>query len=99
MYGLSAEDLDLQARARGFADELIPFEEQAEQNSGELPLDITAGHIKRARELGLYATNMPSELGGGGRPSLQQVHRATRCPRQCPARGRPPSMSWLPVRG
>ena len=31
MYGLTAEDLAIQERARGFADELIPFEEEAER--------------------------------------------------------------------
>src|SRR5260370_31277447 len=66
MYGLSDEDLAIQTRARGFADELIPFEEQAEAAGGELPADLTAGHAKRARELGLHSTNMPAELGGGG---------------------------------
>src|SRR5580704_17917362 len=73
MYGLSTEDLAIQARARGFADELIPFEEQAEAAGGELPADLTAGHAKRARELGLHSTNMPAELGGGGCTTLQQV--------------------------
>ena len=73
MYGLSEEDLQIQARARGFADELIPFEEEAERTGGELPPDVTAAHAKRARELGLTATNMPADLGGGGCTSLQQV--------------------------
>jgi alkylation response protein AidB-like acyl-CoA dehydrogenase len=73
MYGLSREDLEIQARARGFAAELIPFEEQAEASGGELPADVTAGHAKRARELGLAATNMPAELGGGGCTTLQQA--------------------------
>src|SRR5215472_6838046 len=73
MYGLSDADLDIQARARTFADELIPFEITAEMNGGELPEDVTAGHAARARELGLAATNMPKELGGGGCTSLQQV--------------------------
>src|ERR1700730_6453415 len=73
MYGLSAEELAIQARARAFADELIPFEEQAEAAGGELPADLTAGHAKRARELGLHSTNMPAELGGGGCTTLQQV--------------------------
>ena len=36
MYGLSEEDLAIQARACGFADELIPFEEQAEASGGNL---------------------------------------------------------------
>ena len=54
MYGLSEEDLQIQARARGFADELIPFEDEAERANGELPPDVTAAHAKRARELGLH---------------------------------------------
>ena len=73
MYGLSSEDLGLQARARAFADELIPYEEQAERSGGDLPPDVTAAQAKRARELGLYATNMPAALGGGGCTALQQV--------------------------
>ncbi|HEX3923463.1 MAG TPA: acyl-CoA dehydrogenase family protein [Streptosporangiaceae bacterium] len=73
MYGLTDEDLQIQARARAFADELIPFEVTAELNDGELPKDVTAAHAERARDLGLAAANMPRELGGGGRTSLQQV--------------------------
>ena len=73
MYGLSDEDLQIQARARAFADELIPFEVEAELNGGELPKDVVAAHKFKAIELGLYATNMPAELGGGGCTSLQQV--------------------------
>ncbi len=73
MYGLSEEDLRIQARARTFADELIPLEVEAEMNNGDLPKDIVAGHKARAIELGLYATNMPRELGGVGCTSLQQV--------------------------
>ncbi len=73
MYGLSDADLQIQARAREFTDELIPFEVTAELSNGELPADQVAGHAKRARELGLHAANMPAELGGGGCSSLQQV--------------------------
>src|SRR5580704_2501762 len=73
MYGLSAEDLQIQDRARTFTDELIPFEVEAEMNGGELPKDVVAGHKARAMELGLYATNMPADLGGSGATSLQQV--------------------------
>ncbi len=72
MYGLSAADEDIRARARAFADELIPFEVQAEL-AGGLPDDIAAAHKKRAIELGLFATNMPRDLGGGGASTLQQV--------------------------
>jgi alkylation response protein AidB-like acyl-CoA dehydrogenase len=73
MYGLSDEDLEIQARAATLADELIPFEVEAELNDGELPEDVAAGHAARARELGLCATNMPTELGGMGYTTLQQV--------------------------
>jgi acyl-CoA dehydrogenase len=73
MYGLSDEDLQVQDRARTFADELIPLEVEAELNGGDLDKDIVAAHKARAKELGLVATNMPAELGGGGCTSLQQV--------------------------
>ncbi|HUB37225.1 MAG TPA: acyl-CoA dehydrogenase family protein, partial [Streptosporangiaceae bacterium] len=73
MYGLSDEDLQIQARARAFADELIPLEVEAEMNGGDLPKDVVAAHKARAIELGLFATNMPTELGGSGCTSLQQV--------------------------
>src|SRR6201985_1112080 len=98
MYGLSAADLDLQERARVFADELIPYEEKAESARGELPSDVTAAQAKRARELGLYATNMPAELGGGGCSALQQVLVQEQMGRVTNALGwvaaTPPS--WLP---
>jgi acyl-CoA dehydrogenase len=99
MYGLSEDDRQIQARARGFADELIPFEDQAERSGGELPADLTAGHAKRARELGLHATNMPPDLGGGGCTSLQQVLVQEQMGRVTNALGwvaaTPPS--WLPA--
>jgi len=98
VYGLSAEDLDLQARARAFADELIPLEAGAELAGGELPPDVAAGHAKRARELGLHATNMPADLGGGGCSTLQQVLVQEQMGRVTNALGwvaaTPPS--WLP---
>jgi acyl-CoA dehydrogenase len=98
VYGLSDEDLAIQARARGFADELIPYEVTAEMNGGDLPPDVVAGHAKRARELGLSATNMPVELGGGGRSTVQQVLVQEQMGRVTNALGwvasTPPS--WLP---
>ncbi len=73
MYGLSPADLDLQRRAREFADELIPFELEAEENDGRLPDEVVKNHHERAIELGLYATNMPASVGGPGCTTLQQV--------------------------
>jgi acyl-CoA dehydrogenase len=99
MYGFSEEDRQIQARAHAFADELIPLEEQAEASGGELPADLTAGHAKRARELGLASTNMPVELSGGGCSTLQQVLVQEQMGRVTNALGwvaaTPPS--WLPA--
>ena len=99
MYGLSAEDLAIQGRAATFADELIPFEEEAEANGGELPPGVAAGHAARARELGLFAANMPAELGGGDATFLQQVLIQEQAGRVTNALGwvaaTPPS--WLPA--
>lgn len=65
MYGLSAEDLELQARARGFVNGLIPYEQEAELNEGELPEHVDKEFRAKAKELGLMATNMPKEFGVG----------------------------------
>ncbi len=73
MYSLSEEDLDIQARARLFADELIPLEADVEAAGGEVPAQAEAAHKARAIELGLYASNMPASVGGTGCTSLQQV--------------------------
>ncbi len=73
MYGLSAADLDLQTRARAFADTLIPFEEYAEEHGGALPDGVAEEQHHRAMAEGLYATNMPTSVGGRGCTTLQQV--------------------------
>ena len=73
MYGLSADDLAIRRRARSFADELIPYEVEAEENSGALPGEVAKAQHERAIELGLYATNMPIDVGGQGSSALQQV--------------------------
>jgi alkylation response protein AidB-like acyl-CoA dehydrogenase len=98
MYGLTESDVDIQQRAATFADELIPFEVTAELNGGELPDGVTEKHAAHARELGLCATNMPAELGGGGCTTLQQVLVQEQVGRVTNALGwvaaTPPS--WLP---
>ncbi len=40
MYGLSREDLEIQDRARGFVDALIPYEVEAEMNGGAIDADV-----------------------------------------------------------
>jgi acyl-CoA dehydrogenase len=73
MYHLSDDDLLLQSRAREFADELIKCEVDVELANGELPTETADAHRRRAIELGLYATNMPTSVGGRGCTTLQQV--------------------------
>src|SRR5258706_16162402 len=71
MYSLSEQDLDIQARARSFADELVPLEVDVELAGGEVPAAQEAKHTSRAIELGLYAPNIPKSVGGGGGAALQ----------------------------
>jgi acyl-CoA dehydrogenase len=73
VYGLTDEELAVQVMARGFADELVPFEVEAELAGGRLPPEVEQRHRDRARELGLTATNIPTGLGGRGLSTLQQV--------------------------
>ncbi|MGH2698002.1 MAG: acyl-CoA dehydrogenase family protein [Actinomycetota bacterium] len=72
-FALSREDLVIQAKARAFADELIPHEVTAELNDGFLPEELAQKHAQMAIDLGLSSMNMPKELGGGGLTMLQQV--------------------------
>jgi acyl-CoA dehydrogenase len=57
---------------RFIAEELRPLEDPLE-NTGALPeVDARRIHAK-AKELGLYALNMPAELGGGGLTNLDRI--------------------------
>ena len=57
---------------RFIAEELHPLEDALE-NTGALPeADAHRIHAK-AKELGLYALNMPAELGGGGLSNLDRI--------------------------
>jgi len=71
---MSDEDREIQDRARAFVDdELIPWEEHAEMHDGQIPADVRQRHHERAIELGLFAMNMPKELGGTGMTMFQQA--------------------------
>ncbi len=73
-YPMSEEDRRIQEIARRFVDEeLIPWEVHAEEHGGRIPEEVRERHRRRAMELGLYAMNMPKELGGGGFTTFQQV--------------------------
>jgi acyl-CoA dehydrogenase len=81
MYGLTEQDLELQARARAFTDSLIPLEVEAEMGGGRLADGVAEEHERQAIALGLYATNMPVEVGGLGCTMLQQVLVQEQCGR------------------
>jgi acyl-CoA dehydrogenase len=72
-YPMSGEDREIQDRARGFVDELIPYEVEAEMNAGEIDRAVKERQSARAKELGLFAMNMPKELGGSGMTMFQQT--------------------------
>jgi acyl-CoA dehydrogenase len=73
-YPMSAGDREIRDRARRFVeDELIPWEQHAEEHAGEIPPEVKAKHEQMAIDLGLYSMNMPVELGGSGFTMLQQV--------------------------
>ena len=81
MYGLTDEDLRIRDTAREFVETLMPFEVEAELAGGMLPKEVLAEHRSRAIELGLYATNMPTSVGGPGCSALQQVLVQEQCGR------------------
>jgi alkylation response protein AidB-like acyl-CoA dehydrogenase len=73
-YPMSEEDRRIQDAARRFVDEdLVPWETHAEEHGGQIPDEVREAHHRRAIELGLYAMNMPTELGGTGLTTFQQV--------------------------
>ena len=73
-YPMSGDDRRIQDIARGFVDEeLIPHEVEAEMAGGHISDELRERHHRMAIELGLYAMNMPRELGGGGMTTFQQV--------------------------
>lgn len=57
---------------RFIAEELKPLEDGIEEHGFLDPAKAQAVHDK-ARELGLYAMNMPAELGGGGLSNLDRI--------------------------
>lgn len=73
-YPLSEDALAWQRKARAFADqELLPFEETAEFNEGELPPEVYARHRRIALELGIPLMDAPRSVGGLALPLLTQT--------------------------
>jgi acyl-CoA dehydrogenase len=73
-YPMSDDDRAIQEKARRFVDEkLIPHELEAETHGGELPADVIRRQQETLKDLGLWAINMPRDLGGAGLTTFQQV--------------------------
>lgn len=70
---LSDSAHEWQAKARGFADMLQPFEVEAELNEGLLAGDVRKAHKARALELGFSAMDVPKARGGLALPIVDQV--------------------------
>ena len=69
-FALTEEQRMLVDTARRFVEEeLYPHEQEVEKTDA-LPEKLRRQIIARAREAGLYAANMPEELGGGGLDSV-----------------------------
>lgn len=70
---LTARERQLQDTARGFVDDLIPWEVEAEMNGGQLPPDVADEHRRRAGDLGLISINMAEAMGGPGYTMMEQT--------------------------
>ena len=72
-FALSDEQRMLIDTVRRFiADELRPLEGEVEE-SGALRFETALAVHEKAKGLGLYAMNMPAELGGGGLSTLDRI--------------------------
>jgi alkylation response protein AidB-like acyl-CoA dehydrogenase len=73
MTGLTDEDQDIRRRARAFVDDLVQYEVETELAGGVLQAGLSEKLHRAALDSGLYATNMPTSVGGPGFTALQQV--------------------------
>lgn len=65
-FALSHEDELLRASVRAFFDnEVIPHEELVDR-LGEVPEELGREIERKGKEIGLYAANLPEDVGGGG---------------------------------
>jgi acyl-CoA dehydrogenase len=64
--GLTDEQRMIVQTVRAFVDkELMPYEDEVEQ-TGDVRLELRQQIVRRALDHGLYAANMPEDVGGGG---------------------------------
>ena len=71
-FALTEEQELIVKTTRAFVEEeLLPHEEEVER-TGELREELRRSIMEKAKGLGLYAFNMPAELGGGGLDAVSQ---------------------------
>ena len=69
-FGLSEEQAMIVDTTRAFVEaELYPHEAEIER-SGHLDMDVVREIQQKAKAVGLYAANMPEEMGGAGLDTL-----------------------------
>ena len=72
-FALTPEQTLIIDTVRRFVDtELVPHEEEIER-TGSVPAELAATIKQKAIEAGIYAANMPADLGGGGLDSVTMV--------------------------
>jgi acyl-CoA dehydrogenase len=71
-FAYTNHQLELRARARALADEIMVHEQACEERNG-LPPEVHAEVAERVRHHALNAINMPAEWGGQGLSVLEQV--------------------------
>jgi alkylation response protein AidB-like acyl-CoA dehydrogenase len=72
-FAYTPEQAELQERARRFTERLMEHEVAVELSGGQLDLAIQRELIDGAIAAGLWAMNMPPELGGAGLSTVEQV--------------------------
>ena len=76
---------ELRARAAAYTELLYPYEVEVELSGGVLAEPVQRALEQAARDHGLWAMNMPTEIGGGGLTVLErvivqeQIGKATNC--------------------
>jgi alkylation response protein AidB-like acyl-CoA dehydrogenase len=84
-FAYTPEQVELQRRASAYAETLMVHEEAVELSGGQLSLEIQRELEQGARDAGLWAMNMPREIGGAGLSVLErvivqeQIGKATNC--------------------
>ena len=69
-FGLTEEQAMIVATTRAFVENELYPHEAAVERSGHLPMDLIKELQAKAIEAGLYAANLPEEVGGAGLDTL-----------------------------